>query len=136
MAEVAAVAKKVDEAVGGLRGLLQDVVSPDLKSALAKLDAVDKKIDTATSHLNEKFTITISHLDKKIDLAAAQMDERLKAQDSIATARHNELLAKLETYNAQHTQRYDTIMKSLDVDARLRALEDKEKGKEPQRQSA
>jgi hypothetical protein len=90
--------------VGDVRSVIQDLVSPDLKSTVAKLEGVDKKLDAAVS----------------------LVDERLKAQDAIATARHNELLAKLETFNAQHSARYDTIIKSLDVDARLRALEGKD----------
>jgi hypothetical protein len=54
-------------------------ISPDLKTTVAKLDAVDKKIAAAVS----------------------LVDVRLKAQDEIASARHNELLSKLETFNAQ-----------------------------------
>jgi hypothetical protein len=91
--------------IGDVRSVIQDLVSPDLKATVAKLDGITSLMET-----------------------------RLKAQDEIAAARHSELLAKLETFNAQHTARYDTIMKSLDVDARLKALEAKDAG--PQRQTA
>lgn len=49
--------------------------------------------------------------------------ERLKAAEAIAEARHNELLAKLETANAIQTARYDAIMRALDIDKRLEAIE-------------
>ena len=100
--------------ISDVRGLLQDMVTPDLKTTIAKLDIVDKKIDT------------------KVDAQSALMEARFKAQDEIAAARHNELVAKLETYNAQiatynaeHTARYDQIMKALDTDKRLQELEHK-----------
>lgn len=90
--------------VNDVRGLLQDLVTPDLKTTVAKLDNLSTSVEA-----------------------------RLKAQDEIAAARHNELLARLETFNAQietyntqHLARYDSIMKALDVDKRLRALEQKE----------
>jgi len=94
--------------------LLQDMVTPDLKTTIAKLDIVDKKIDT------------------KVDAHSALMEARFKAQDEIAAARHNELVAKLETYNAQiatynaeHTARYEQIMKALDTDKKLQELAQK-----------
>lgn len=51
--------------------------------------------------------------------------ERLKAAEAIAEARHNELLAKLETANAIQTEtaRYDAIMRALDIDKCLEAVE-------------
>lgn len=49
--------------------------------------------------------------------------ERLKAAEAIAEARHNELLAKPETANAIQTARYDAIMRALDIDKRLEAIE-------------
>jgi hypothetical protein len=81
--------------VGDVRTVIQDLVSRDLKSIVAKLDAVDKKIDASGS-----------------------------------TARHNELLAKLETFNAQHTARYDAIIKAFDIDARLQIIEERESERE------
>jgi len=52
--------------------------------------------------------------------------ERQTAQDLIAAARHNELLAKLETSNTIHTARYEAIMKALDIDRRLERIEARE----------
>jgi hypothetical protein len=95
--------------ISDVRSVIQDLLSPDVKATVVKLDG----------------------LDQKLAAAAAAVDERLKSQDAIATARHNELLSKLETFNAQHTARYDTIMKALDVDARLKALEKSRQGRKP-----
>ena len=56
-----------------------------------------------------------------LDLKA--IAERLKAAEAIAEARHNELLAKLETANAIQTARYVAILRALDIDKRLEAIE-------------
>jgi tetrahydromethanopterin S-methyltransferase subunit G len=100
--------------ISDVRGLLQEMVAPDLKAGLAKLDAVDKKIDGVEKNIYAR----IDGVEKKIDATASAMEQ-------LASARHNELLAKLETYDAKHVGRYDTIMKSLEVDQRLQALERK-----------
>jgi hypothetical protein len=102
--------------VGNVRAAIQDLVTPDLKVAIAQNEALDKKFD-----------VRFDAVDKRIDATAALLEAKLKASDEILTARHNELKANLEAHNIQHTARYDATMKALEVDARLRALEDDKK---------
>jgi uncharacterized protein YqgV (UPF0045/DUF77 family) len=83
--------------VEDLRKVIQDLVAPDLKALAEKLNVMDRSIE-----------------------------HRLKAIETIAEARHNELLAKIETSNTIHTARYDTIMKALDIDKRLEKIEAKQ----------
>jgi hypothetical protein len=73
---------------------IQDLVAPDLKAINERLKSIE----------------TVSN-------------ERFKAIDAVAEARHNELLAKIETSNTIHTARYDTIIKTLDIDKRLEKIE-------------
>jgi hypothetical protein len=94
-------------------GIIQDLVSPDLKAAVERLNGLGKEIAAIRS----------------------QVDKRITSQDALAAARHNELLAMLETYGAQHVARYDPILKFINLDLRLKALEDRDK-EPPPRKSA
>jgi hypothetical protein len=99
--------------VGDVRAVIQDLVTPDLKWTVTKLEAVDKKLDAAIS----------------------QVDERLKAQDAIAAARHAELVAKLETFDAKNAARYDDIKTSQGFEERQREVEKRQKASSSHRKA-
>jgi chaperonin cofactor prefoldin len=115
--------KAAQGVIGDIRNLLQDMVTPDLKATVVKLDGLSKDLAGLRSQIDERYK----------DLQA-KVESRLSSQDTIAQARHNELVAKLDTFNVQLEARFDTVIKQMDLDKRLSALEGREK--EPQRKSA
>jgi hypothetical protein len=60
------------------------------------------------------------------DLAASDLKAiavKLEVMEAIAQARHNELLAKIETATTIETARYDAILWALDIERRLQRIE-------------
>ncbi len=76
--------------VEDVRKVLQDFLAPELRTVHARLDAVEENMDTRFDAVKSRFS----------------------ALEEVATARHNEILTKI-----------DGLKSSLDLDKRVERLE-------------
>ncbi len=90
--------------VEDMRKVLQDFLAPELRAVQVRLDAIEEKMDARFEAIEEK-------MDTRFDAVKS----RFSAIEDIATARHNEILAKL-----------DGLKSSLELDKRVERLENRQ----------
>lgn len=79
--------------VEDVRKVLQDFLAPELRAVHVRLDAIEENMDTRFDAVRSRFS----------------------ALEEVATARHNEILAKI-----------DGLKSSLDLDKRVERLESRQ----------
>ena len=94
-----------------MRKVLQDFLAPELRAVQAHFDAVDVRFDA----IEEKIDTRFKAIEEKVDTRFDAIRSRFSALEDIATARHNEILAKI-----------DGLKSSLDLDKRVERLENRQ----------
>ncbi|MGO9864559.1 MAG: hypothetical protein ACLPLR_13180 [Terriglobales bacterium] len=85
--------KNTMSAIEDVRSVLDDFLAPELRAVQARFDAIEEKMDTRFDAVKSRFS----------------------AMEDIATARHNEILAKI-----------DGLKSSLELDKRVERLESRQ----------
>ncbi len=85
--------KNTMSAIEDVRSVLDDFLAPELRAVQARFDAIEEKMDTRFDAVKSRFS----------------------AMEDIATARHNEILAKI-----------DGLKSSLELDKRVGRLESRQ----------
>ncbi|MGA3315720.1 MAG: hypothetical protein ABSC64_04700 [Candidatus Korobacteraceae bacterium] len=92
------------------RKLLQDLVTPDLKALIARVDALEKRVDSGFSDLKQM----VGDVDARAERRLADLRQMISDVDARAERRHTSLLValhleervkRLEERAAPHEQR-------------------------------
>jgi hypothetical protein len=81
-----------------VHSVFQDLVAPELKSLNARIDGLEKTVDAKLATMN----LRISSLERETDLRFLAAEER-------AAARHELILARLETFAAKIDARFESM---------------------------
>jgi hypothetical protein len=107
-------------AVDDIRKLLQDLVTPDLKSLQARVEALDAKMDSGFKASDAKMDSGFRASDAKMDFGFKTLDAKL---DFKIDATRDLLLAEMKVMQASMEANIAKLNHSLDLERRVAKIE-------------
>jgi prefoldin subunit 5 len=90
-----------------VRQVLQDFLAPEIRSIVARLDAVEKRMDLIDRRM-DRLETKVDNLDKKLDETTLRLQKRMDDYEDRAAKRHEELMAAV-----RQIADYTTILQRL-----------------------